>query len=91
MKKEPIALPADPADARISTRRPKRWSVAGVRGSSAPHAPRSACRRPSLPYASACRSAHCATGNRRVSPPDFAVAYVKVIGQYPEMVARAVA
>ncbi|WP_244421528.1 helix-turn-helix domain-containing protein [Allomesorhizobium alhagi] len=27
----------------------------------------------------------------RVSPPDFAVAYVKVIGQYPEMVAKAVA
>jgi putative transcriptional regulator len=27
----------------------------------------------------------------RVSPPDFAVAYVKVIGKYPEMVAKAVA
>jgi putative transcriptional regulator len=27
----------------------------------------------------------------RVSPPDFAVDYVKVIGQYPEMVAKAVA
>lgn len=27
----------------------------------------------------------------RVSPPDFAVAYVEVIGQYPEMVAKAVA
>ena len=27
----------------------------------------------------------------RVSPPDFAVAYVKVIGKFPEMVAKAVA
>ena len=27
----------------------------------------------------------------RVRPPDFAVAYVKVIGQFPEMVAKAVA
>ena len=27
----------------------------------------------------------------RVSPPDFAVAYVKVIGKHPEMVAKAVA
>jgi putative transcriptional regulator len=26
----------------------------------------------------------------RVSPPDFAVAYVKVIGKFPEMVAKAV-
>jgi putative transcriptional regulator len=27
----------------------------------------------------------------RATPPDFAVAYVKVIGQHPEMVAKAVA
>ncbi len=27
----------------------------------------------------------------RVTPPDFAVAYVKVIAQHPEMVAKAVA
>lgn len=26
----------------------------------------------------------------RVSPPDFAMAYVKVIGKYPELVAKAV-
>lgn len=26
----------------------------------------------------------------RVRPPDFAVAYIKVIGRYPEMVAKAV-
>lgn len=26
----------------------------------------------------------------RVSPPDFAVAYVRVIGKFPEMVAKAV-
>lgn len=27
----------------------------------------------------------------RVSPPDFAIAYVKAIGKFPEMVAKAVA
>ncbi len=27
----------------------------------------------------------------RATPPDFAIAYVKVIGQHPEMVAKAVA
>lgn len=92
MKNEPIALPADPADSedfhataealdRGQRARLIRRTRTGLGLSQAEFATRFR-----VPVGTL-RDWEQA----RVTAPDFAVAYVRVIGQHPEMVAKAVA
>lgn len=93
VKKEPIALPADPADAEDFA------ATAEVldRGQRARLIRTTRTAPPRLSQTEFAGRFRVPVGTlrdweqARVSPPDFAVAYVKVIGKYPEMVAKAVA
>ena len=92
MKKEPIILPADPADPEDFDVTPEalergqrarliRTTRTGLGLSQAEFAARFRVPVGTLRDWEQARS----------TPPDFAVAYVRVIGQHPDMVAKAVA
>ena len=92
MKKEPIALAADPAD-------PEDFNVtleALDRGQRA-RLIRKTRNGLGLSQAEFARRFHVPVGTlrdweqARATAPDFAVAYVRVIGQYPDLVAQAAA
>lgn len=90
-KKEPIILPADPAD-------PEDFDVTAEALDRAQRARLIRKTRTDLHLSQsefACRFRVPVGTLRdweqaRVTPPDFAVAYVRVIGKYPDMVAKAV-
>lgn len=92
MKKEPVVLPADPVDAEDFDVTPEALD----RGQRARLIRRT---RTGLGLSQAEFAArfHVPVGTlrdweqARATAPDFAVAYVRVIGRHPEMVARAVA
>ena len=92
MKKAPIALAADPADAEdfgATTEALERGQRARLI-----RATRTALGLSQSEFAGRFRVPVGTLRDweqARVSPPEFAVAYVKVIGKYPEMVAKAVA
>jgi putative transcriptional regulator len=92
VKKEPIALPADPAD-------PEDFDVSAAaldRGERARLIRRTRTEL-GLSQAEFARRFHVPVGTlrdweqARATAPDFAVAYVRVISAYPELVAAAVA
>lgn len=92
MKKEPIILPADPAD-------PEDFDVTPVAMDRGQRARLIRKTRTDLglsqsDFASRFRVPVGTLRDweqARATAPDFAVAYVRVIGQYPDMVAKAVA
>jgi putative transcriptional regulator len=91
VKKEPIALPAEPADAEDFDA----TSEALDRGQRARliRTTRTALGLSQAEFAGRFRVPVGTLRDweqARVSAPDFALAYVKVIGRYPEMVAEAV-
>ncbi len=92
MKKEPIALPADPPDAEDFD-----TTAEGLERGQRARLTRTTRTALGLSQAEFAGRFMVPVGTlrdweqARVSPPDFAIAYVKVIGKYPEMVAKAVA
>lgn len=89
MKRKPIALPADVADGEDFDA----TAEALDRGQRARliRTTRTALGLSQTEFAERFRGGKLRDWEQaRVSPPDFAVAYVKVIGRYPEMVAKAV-
>ncbi len=92
MKKEPITLPADPADAEDFDVSPEAMN----RGQRARliRKTRTGLGLSQTEFASRFRVPVDTLRDweqARATPPDFAIAYVRVIGQYPEIVAKVVA
>ena len=92
MKNEPITLPADPADAEDFDVSPEAMN----RGQRARliRKTRTGLGLSQSEFASRFRVPVDTLRDweqARATPPDFAIAYVRVIGQYPEIVAKVVA
>lgn len=92
MKKEPITLPADPTDAED-----RAVSIDGMERGQRARLIRKTRTGLGLSQTEFATRFRVPVGTlrdweqARVTAPDFAMAYVKVIGQHPEIVAKAVA
>lgn len=92
MRKEPIAIPADPADPEDGA-----VTIAGLERGRRARLIRKTRTALGLSQTEFAARFHVPVGTlrdweqARATPPDFAVAYVRVIGLHPDMVAEAVA
>ena len=92
MRKEPIALPADPDDPED-----RNVSAEGLERGQRARLIRMTRTSLGLSQAEFASRFHVPVGTlrdweqARVTPPEFAVAYVRVIGRHPDIVAEAVA